>query len=68
VGRAVNAGLLDLLDRVDAALGAIDLGEVPATSPTARSAVRAVKVRVQNARLTLQEIRRRIERVGQETP
>jgi hypothetical protein len=69
VGRSVTqGGVLDLLDRVDKMLGDIDTGEVPAESAATRSALRAVKIRVQNARLGIQEVRRRIERTGQETP
>lgn len=64
----MNDGVLDLLDRADAALGDVDLSEVPTPTPAARSALRRVRIRLQNARLTLQEARRRIERTGQETP
>jgi hypothetical protein len=67
VGHALNS-ILDLLDRVDHVLGGVDTSGVPAQTAATRSALRAIKVRIQDARLTLQEVRRRIERTGQETP
>lgn len=64
----VEQGILDLLDRVDQSLGEIDLGAIITPDAETRQQLRKVKIRVQNARLSVQEIRRRIERVGQETP
>jgi len=62
-------GLLDLIDHVDRLLGepgALD-GEGSNDPAVLRAALRRCRVREKNARLGIQEIRRRIERVGQET-
>lgn len=54
-------GILDLLDHVDQLLGDVEV------NPTDPASLRRVLNAVKNARLGIQEIRRRIERVGQET-
>lgn len=57
-----SKGVLDLLDKADSLLGEIRFME--SNDP---SFVRKEKIKVANARANLQEARRRLERVGQET-
>ncbi len=58
-----NSGLLDLLDRSIALIEKLELTE---TNDPSR--IRKNQNIRQNARLNLEEMRRRIERTGQETP
>ncbi len=60
----MTKGLLDLLDAIDCGLGGTLATLEEAYS---KSRDRSLTVRTQNNRLIVQEIRRRIERVGQET-
>ncbi len=57
-----HRGLLDILDHVDLLLGNVNHAE-----GLSRADARRNQVLNQNARLAIQEARRRIERVGQET-
>lgn len=62
-----HRGLLDRLDRVARLLAGIDLGAIAPATADGRRALREAINRVKNAELELNEVKRLIERVGQES-
>ncbi len=58
----MERGILDLLDKVDELIGQLDY-----SGPLDQKTARQNRIKAQNARMAIQEVRRRIERAGHET-